>query len=52
MHIPSMQNVLSTQPVSFDTWLELAVVAIGLIVVMEVDKWITFRKEKLSKMEA
>jgi calcium-translocating P-type ATPase len=52
MHIPFMQNVLSAQPVSFDTWLELAIIAIGLVVVMEVDKWLTFRKEKLSKVEA
>ena len=46
MHIPFMQTVLSTQPVSFDTWLELAVIALGLVVVMEFDKWIRFRKEK------
>ena len=52
MHIPSMQNVLSTQPVSFNTWLELAVVAIGLVLIMEADKWLTFRKDKLSKVEA
>jgi len=52
MHIPFMQNVLSTQPVSFDIWLELAMIAIGLVVIMEVDKWIIFRKGKLSKVEA
>jgi plastocyanin domain-containing protein len=46
MHIPSMQNVLSTQPVSFDIWLELAVVAIGLVVIMEADKWLMFRNKK------
>ncbi len=46
MHIPFMQNVLSTQPVSFDIWLELAVIAIGLVVVMEADKWLTFRRVK------
>ena len=44
MHIPFMQNVLSAQPVSFDIWLELAIVAIGLVVVMEVDKWLMLRK--------
>ena len=44
MHIPFMQNVLSAQPVSFDMWLELAIVAIGLVVVMEVDKWLMLRK--------
>ena len=52
MHIPFMQNVLSTQPVSFDTWLELAAVALGLLLVMEADKWLMFRIEKLSKVEA
>jgi magnesium-transporting ATPase (P-type) len=45
MHIPFMQNVLSTQPVSFDIWLELAIIAIGLVIVMEADKWLTFRKK-------
>ena len=46
MHIPFMQNVLSTQPVSFDIWLELAIIAIGLVLVMEADKWLTFRRVK------
>jgi len=32
--------------------LELAMIAIGLVVIMEVDKWIIFRKGKLSKVEA
>ena len=45
MHIPFMQNVLSAQPVSFDIWLELAIIAIGLVVVMEADKWLTFKKK-------
>jgi len=45
MHIPFMQNVLSTQPVSLDTWLELTIIAIGLVLVMEADKWLMFRKE-------
>ncbi|MBT8343574.1 MAG: HAD-IC family P-type ATPase, partial [Sulfurovum sp.] len=48
MHIPFMQNVLATQPVSFDMWLELAIIAIGLVVVMEADKWLTFRRVKSS----
>lgn len=46
MHIPFMQNVLSAQPVSFEIWLELAIIAIGLVVVMEADKWLSFRKVK------
>jgi len=44
MHIPFMQKVLSTQPVSLDTWFALAVIAVSLMIVMEVDKW--FRKRK------
>ena len=48
MYIPFMQNVLSTQPVSLDTWLALAIIAIGLVIVMEADKWIMLRKGKLS----
>ncbi len=44
MHIPFMQNILSTQPVSFNIWLELAVIAVGLVVVMEGDKWVMRRK--------
>ncbi|HEY9129847.1 MAG TPA: HAD-IC family P-type ATPase [Sulfurovum sp.] len=46
MHIPFMQTVLSTQPVSFDRWLELAVIALGLVFIMEFDKWISFRRRK------
>jgi P-type Ca2+ transporter type 2C len=44
MHIPFMQNILSTQPVSFEIWLELLGIAIGLVLVMEIDKWIKKRK--------
>jgi magnesium-transporting ATPase (P-type) len=47
MHIPFMQNVLSTQPVSFDIWLGLAVIAIGLVIVMETDKWFMLKKRSL-----
>jgi len=46
MYIPFMQNVLSTQPVSFNTWLVLAVVALGLVLVMETDKWLMLRRKK------
>ena len=46
MHIPFMQNILSTQPVSFDIWLELCIIALGLVVIMEFDKWMTFRRRK------
>lgn len=44
MHIPFMQNLLSLQPVTLDIWLKLAIVAIGLLVVMEVDKWLMLKK--------
>ncbi len=44
MHIPFMQNILSMQPVTLDTWLELAIMAIGLVVVMEADKWLMLKK--------
>jgi magnesium-transporting ATPase (P-type) len=46
MHIPFMQTVLSTQPVSFYMWLELAIIALGLVIVMEFDKWLVFRKKQ------
>lgn len=44
MHIPFMQNVLSVEPVSFETWSMLLVLALGLMVVMEGDKWIQLKK--------
>jgi calcium-translocating P-type ATPase len=46
MYIPLMQNVLSIQPVSYEMWLELAIIAVGLVAVMEADKWLTYRKRK------
>ncbi len=45
MHIPFMQNVLSTQPVSLNTWLLLATFAMGLVAVMEADKWLMLKRE-------
>jgi calcium-translocating P-type ATPase len=47
MHIPFMQNVLSTKPITFDLWLKLAVIAIGLVIVMEADKWLMKRKKMI-----
>ena len=46
MYIPFMQNVLSVQPVSFNAWLGLALIAISLVMVMEADKWLMLRREK------
>jgi len=45
MHIPFMQTVLSTQPVSFDIWLELSFMALGLVLIMEFDKWLILKKK-------
>ena len=47
MHIPFMQNVLSIQPVSLKAWSVLALIALGLVIVMEANKWLMLRKEKL-----
>lgn len=47
MHIPFMQNILSAQPVSLNTWFGLAVVALGLVMVMETDKWLMLKKKSL-----
>jgi len=46
MHIPFMQNVLKIQPVSLDTWFALVLVATGLVLVMEGDKWLMLRRRK------
>jgi len=50
MYIPFMQNVLSVQPVSFNTWLVLAVIALGLVLVMESDKWLMRRGIKKNQI--
>ena len=47
MHIPFMQNVLSTQPVSFNIWLSLAIISLGLVLIMEADKWFMLKKRAL-----
>lgn len=44
MYIPLMQEVLSVEPVTLPMWLMLFSVALGLVVVMEVDKWLRFKK--------
>lgn len=40
MHIPFMQSVLNVQPVNLEMWSMLLVVAIGLMAVMELEKFI------------
>ncbi|EIF51297.1 HAD-IC family P-type ATPase [Sulfurovum sp. AR] len=47
LYIPFMQNVLSTQPVSFNMWLELAMIALGLVAVMEGDKWLFIKSKSV-----
>jgi len=50
MHIPFMQNVLSTQPVSLNSWLFLSLIALGLVLVMETDKWLMLRKHQKNEI--
>jgi magnesium-transporting ATPase (P-type) len=50
MYIPFMQNVLSVQPVSFNAWLVLAVIAFSLVLVMEADKWLLRRNIKKNQI--
>ncbi len=40
MHIPVMQEVLDVQPVDINTWIVLLLIAAGLLVLMEFDKWL------------
>lgn len=40
MYIPAMQNVLDLQPVDLKTWFTLLLLAMGLLILMEIDKWI------------
>ena len=39
MHLPWMQTLLGVSPLSWFAWLELAVLALGLLLVMEILKW-------------
>lgn len=38
MNFPFMQKVLHIEPVSFDIWIFLVIIALGLAIVMEIDK--------------
>ncbi len=40
MHIELMQNVLSVEPVDFQTWSYLLIIAIGLLLVVEAEKYL------------
>jgi magnesium-transporting ATPase (P-type) len=46
LHLPLTQRILSVEPVPFRLWDELAILALGLIVVMEAEKWVRMRYQK------
>ena len=43
MNIPFMQNLLSLEPVSFEVWFTLLIIAFGLYIVMEFEKYLRKR---------
>jgi magnesium-transporting ATPase (P-type) len=45
MQIPFMQNILRIEPVTFNEWLYILVLAIPMIVVMEIFKFVANRKK-------
>ena len=47
MQIPFMQTILSVEPVSFEMWGLLLGLALGLVLVMETDKWIQLRRGRV-----
>ena len=47
MYTPWLRDVLAVQPVSFDHWLELLLIALSLLIVMELHKW--FRRRFVLK---
>lgn len=46
MYTPFMQSILSVKPVSFEMWAMLLGLALGLVVVLELDKWIQWQKRR------
>jgi len=44
MYIEFMQKVLSTQPVDFKTWSFLLIISLGLLLVMEAEKYLRLKK--------
>lgn len=46
MYIPFMQNLLRVQPVSFEGWVITAQMALGLLAVVEVLKWLQRRRAR------
>jgi len=51
MFIPAMQHILSIEPVSPTMWLVLFGLASGLVVVMELEKFLRRRAKRLRRME-
>lgn len=51
MHTPFMQEILSVEPVSLEMWSMLLGLALGLVVVMEADKWVQLRKGTIKRRE-
>lgn len=51
MYIPFMQDVLGVSPVTFEEWVSLMIIALGLIGVMEVYKFVgRFRNNETSRV--
>jgi magnesium-transporting ATPase (P-type) len=48
MHIPFMQRLLRTEPVSASTWLSLIGLALTILIAMEIHKWIWNRRTNQS----
>ncbi len=44
MHIPFMQKTLHIEPVDIHLWLGLLLLSVGLVVIMEIDKWLAKKK--------
>jgi magnesium-transporting ATPase (P-type) len=42
MYIPVMEDILAVQPISLTLWLQLAALALSVLGVMEIYKWVKF----------
>lgn len=52
MYLPFMQGLLAVEPVSFKMWLTLLGIALGLMVVMELEKFLRKRSAAASRGQA
>jgi magnesium-transporting ATPase (P-type) len=48
MHVPFLQSILRTEPVSLTTWVTMIGLALTIFVAMETHKWIWNRRTKQS----